>query len=47
MAAVINDVIAAMQERRLADAEIRDVAKLPGIPDKGMDAGNVRGTQAA
>ena len=44
LAAVIDDVVAAMQERGLAAAEIRDVVELLGIPNL---AGNVRGTQAA
>jgi len=47
LAAVIDDVVAAMQERGLADAEISEVVKLLGVQVKGMEAGNVRGTQAA
>lgn len=47
LAAVIDDIVAAMQERGLADAEIRGVIKVLGISDKRMETGNVRGTQLA
>jgi hemoglobin len=47
LAAVIDDIVAALQEFGLETAEVDDVVALLRVPHAAVQAGNERGTQAA